>query len=595
MRNLLYIILISIILPFLPSCAGREGRLGMDSAEELLNTDPDSALRILSAIPKRGRSRGANQARYNMLLTEARYKADSLPLDDSIIRISVDYYEIHEDGHNAARARYLAGITDYTNDLYSPALVNFLRAEKFAEQSTDTILCGLIYRSIGDCYNKFYEVNTALEYYIKANSFFRKANAERYEKWGYIDIANQYFNIKNYPKAKEYAQKAKKYSVTSGDITLRNVANNLIAMIHVEKSEVDSALIYYKQISTFDPDINIDFNEKNWMYMGLAYLLKGDLSNAYQCNRHNQSIEPGVNAITLNKLLLEKKYKEGFELMLSTLDILDSVRNTVWTRNDLSVVNEYRRIEDAKADSELKHEKYKNVLLIIIALSVIGIGILLYLLKTNTLKKNLFKALLEAENLKKEINEKETSIKKYNDKLNNQNDVIVSLKNNITNLKKSSDYNTSQYTDTDSNKLELAESRQQARDILSSRFKIINDLLEEYYTYKDTSKEKEKLYAKVKQSLDSFIANKNMVNELEAIVDKNMNGLISDLRKDFPKFNDNYINLFIFIVLNFKSQTISLLQKSSSATIYSRKSKLKKAIIDSSVIRKEEYLDLINK
>ncbi len=86
-----------------------------------------------------------------------------------------------------------------------------------------------------------------------------------------------------------------------------------------------------------------------------------------------------------------------------------------------------------------------------------------------------------------------------------------------------------------------------------------------------------------------------MVNELEAIVDKNMNGLISDLRKDFPKFNDNYINLFIFIVLNFKSQTISLLQKSSSATIYSRKSKLKKAIIDSSVIRKEEYLDLINK
>lgn len=582
-------------MPFLPSCAGREGRLGMDSAEELLNTDPDSALRILRAIPERGRRRGANQARYNMLLTEARYKADSLPLDDSIIRISVDYYEIHEDGHNAARARYLAGITDYTNDRYSPALVNFLRAEKFAEQSTDTMLCGLIYRSIGDCYTQFFEIKTALEYYIKANSFFRKVNAERYEKWGYIDIANQYFNIKNYPKAKEYAQKAKKYSETSGDINLGNVANNLIAMIHVEKSEADSALIYYRQISTFDPDINIDFNEKNWMYMGLAYLLKGDLSNADECNRHIRSIEPGVNAITLNRLLLEKKYKEGFALMLSTLDILDSVRNTVWTRNDLSVVNEYRRIEDAKADSELKDEKYKNVLLVIIALSIIGIGILLYLLKTNTLKKNLFKALLEAENLKKEINEKETSIKKYNDKLNNQNDVIVSLKDNITNLKKSSGDNTSQYTDTDSNKLELAESRQQARDILSARFKIINDLLEEYYTYKDTSKEKEKLYAKVKQSLDSFIANKNMVNELEAIVDKNMNGLISDLRKDFPKFNDNYINLFIFIVLNFKSQTISLLQKSSSATIYSRKSKLKKAIIDSSVIRKEEYLDLINK
>lgn len=99
MKNLLTIMLALVLIALLPSCATREGRHRMDMVDSLINDQPDSALKLLLAMPLNQHRGGANEARYNMLLTEAAYKSDGITLPDSInplltdsiIGISVSY------------------------------------------------------------------------------------------------------------------------------------------------------------------------------------------------------------------------------------------------------------------------------------------------------------------------------------------------------------------------------------------------------------------------------------------------------------------------------------------------------------------------
>ena len=129
MRSLtLTVLLLGImgIMTCLFSCSDSHTRIQLDTAESLVDSDPDSALRILRKIELPRRKHESVEARYNKLLTKARHKADSLPLDDSIARIAADYYERKKDSRNAAKAHYLAGICDYTNGHYANAMVCYL-------------------------------------------------------------------------------------------------------------------------------------------------------------------------------------------------------------------------------------------------------------------------------------------------------------------------------------------------------------------------------------------------------------------------------------------------------------------------------------
>lgn len=594
MRKILYFLILLFILPFLPSCSGHEARIRMDMADSVMNRDPDSALVILRSIPERAHARGEISARYNMLLTEARYKADSLPLDDSIIRISVDYYEIHEDGHNAARARYLAGITDYTNDRYSPALVNFLRAEKFAEQSTDTMLCGLIYRSIGDSYNRFYEVNTALEYHKKAYDFFKKAQATNYADYQLIEIASLYIDLRNFPKAIQYAELAEKRANETNDSNILFLSQVAKGNAYLRSNEKEKAIPIYLNISTSNPN----FTENNYMSLGQVYLLMGDTTAAMECNSHITTIEPGVNAILINKLINEKKYKEALKIMLTTYDIIDSVTYSIWTRNNIGVINEYYKNEDTKSSITIQSEKRKKTGLGIIFSLLILLIIAVYIIRISYLKKKLISSLLEANILKQEINkqkevnktfyseleknlEKISHLEKERNELSEKNiDMIKSLDNSENNVIES--------------RLRLMAMREEATSLIASRFTLIDDLLSEYYSYRDTKIEKEKLYAKVKKALDDFISDPDMIDTIEKKIDLNLDNLIHKFKKDFSNLSISNIQLYIYMVLNFSPRTIAILQNTTPETVYSRKSKLKNRIRKSGFDNSELYLSYIS-
>ena len=150
----------------------------------------------------------------------------------------------------------------------------------------------------------------------------------------------------------------------------------------------------------------------------------------------------------------------------------------------------------------------------------------------------------------------------------------------------------------------FAKLSKEIHELLSGRFELVNSLLTERNVLlteqydleqkpnndKSTEKKLTELSKRVQTELEKFVTNPDLTDELETIVNSRLENLIENLRKDYPDFNDNYINIYMYALLKFSPAAIAALQKCALPTVYSRKSKLKKRIKDSNCERKNLYL-----
>ena len=89
----------------------RRGGAMLRQAEALMGTNPDSARQVLEQYAPARHLRGEHQARYALLLTQARFKTYQPTDNDSLIRIAVDYYTHSSDSLRKAWSCFYAGRT----------------------------------------------------------------------------------------------------------------------------------------------------------------------------------------------------------------------------------------------------------------------------------------------------------------------------------------------------------------------------------------------------------------------------------------------------------------------------------------------------
>ena len=83
----------------------------MDSAEVIMNDDPETAFRFMDSIDSHSISGRERIARYALLYSEAQYKNGIDAADDSLIMIAVRYYSISKNLLNRFRSYYMLGCT----------------------------------------------------------------------------------------------------------------------------------------------------------------------------------------------------------------------------------------------------------------------------------------------------------------------------------------------------------------------------------------------------------------------------------------------------------------------------------------------------
>ncbi len=611
MRRLIWIMAAIMVLPLLPGCSGKEAERMMDEADSLIVSQPEFALAILDDIPRSGRSRGANEARYNMLRTEAAYRAlDDTIIPDSAIAASVNYYTRKDDKANAARARYYLAMLKMQRNEHSAATVDLLMAENDARQSSVShFQKGLIYRGLGECFEEFYDMPTSITYQKRAYKEFMSSKDSLYAGYALAVIAARYLDLRKNHECIQYAKKASEFGLNLKEDNLYIFANLLIADRFVYNDKSEDAIKIYCKLHSID---STKFKEKDYVNWGYAYILNGEIENARRCNTHVKELERAMNSIDVNILLHEGRYKECSELLISTFDILDSVKYTIWTRNDLSVINDYYNMQRQESQQMLEKEKTRRNTIIIISILTILLGIISYFLIVTSLRKRLIDSEVRAKTLKNEISGTEKHLMNAQISISEMQDRIGELQTNVSDLT-ARNRNISDNLEESNNSLSkanddirlkeqqfeerFAKLSKEIHELLSGRFELVNSLLTEKYDLeqkpnndKSTEKKLTELSKRVQTELEKFVTNPDLTDELETIVNSRLENLIENLRKYYPDFNDNYINIYMYALLKFSPAAIATLQKCALSTVYSRKSKLKKRIKDSNCERKNLYL-----
>ncbi len=148
MKNIvseIHFILLGVVLFSVTSCRhGSPADSLLASADAVMHTRPDSALRFLQQVPHPEKLQGEQQALYALLSTQASYK-NGIPVEsDSLISIACDYYSASPDSMRKAWSCFYAAQVYRDMSIPQKALEYFHMADNASRGMNDYRLFSLI-------------------------------------------------------------------------------------------------------------------------------------------------------------------------------------------------------------------------------------------------------------------------------------------------------------------------------------------------------------------------------------------------------------------------------------------------------------------
>ena len=220
----------------------------MKTAEQLMETSPDSALHLLQQIKPNQTLSSADQASYGLLLFEALDKK-YLPLKpDSAINFSLEYYQNKNDKARLAKCYFYKGRMYKYAQQYDEATEMYLKALDNCQDKKDYALMGKIYGDMGYICSIQKDYVKAREKNQLAVTCLNKIGKTADASFRIIDIGVTYRCEKNYKMALQYYRKAVSIS---HDSILLGIAFQEIGTNYRDIRQLDSAEIYYRKSLKF--------------------------------------------------------------------------------------------------------------------------------------------------------------------------------------------------------------------------------------------------------------------------------------------------------------------------------------------------------
>jgi tetratricopeptide (TPR) repeat protein len=195
--------LIVFAMVMLCSCENRQLQERFDTVERIAADYPDSAIGLLKEVKDTKFSK-SEQARYDLLLAEARYMSGENDTIAGRLTDIAEYYDRKGDKHNAARAYYYEGIIYANNHKPLKSIISHLKV--LNTKIGDPILRGRAYRAIAENYEVLMDYESALRYYELSYHAFTEAPNNKYTDYSIMDISRAYFAVAKYDSSLCYAE-----------------------------------------------------------------------------------------------------------------------------------------------------------------------------------------------------------------------------------------------------------------------------------------------------------------------------------------------------------------------------------------------------
>ena len=242
----------------------------LQEAESLLPTDPDSAYRLLEALPSPEKSRNLEYATWCLLFTQAKDKSYRTHTSDSLIRFATDYFRTSGDRKRYATALYTSGRVASELDEPDDAVRFYIEAEEVGREVGDYYLLHLITSQLGTVYAYRDFVDKASDTYRRSLEYAEQSGDKTDISEACCFLGRIYSLQENWTKADSCYTKAIQVAREAGNPFFLSKVLCESASIMVRMGDFERAEVCYKVVDTL---VQVDKWRGKYQY----YVGKGNL------------------------------------------------------------------------------------------------------------------------------------------------------------------------------------------------------------------------------------------------------------------------------------------------------------------------------
>ena len=558
------------IIVFVSSCASKEAKRIMDTADAVMWTRPDSALAALKSIDTLNLKAKAQRARYSLLYTMALDRNHRDIPDLRIIKPAASYYERHGSNDDRMKMYFYLGVAQYDTGDPEAAIASYLRAKEYSSRSDNLVFRGIISSSISDVYlwnnnnsESILYCKEACDYFVQAKDSFRLWNTTGL-------LANRYSNIRDWAKADSLYSIFFSQPIRDTSIYARQLLNLAWNNIFKPGSDPHESIdLFRKATGEFGgtPSLN------DYCVYAYASEIIGDYDTANDLIRQLENVDSSSTILKIWKYRISKHradYKTALTYLEQSLNDQNSeVLETVGQSVALAQ-SDYYENKSLLLDKDRRLQRQVKWMIFLIAVMMVASGLGIYSKRKKIWQRQVEEMSFINDEVSQRLNEALLSEKEHLRSIDSLASANELAEKNIQTL---------------SEKLSSAAEKEQvlmglrAKYVQANkrRYAQLNVLCRQYLESPNASRNgKDKIYAEVKKIL--AILDEPNQKELESMLDDNLDGIMTKLRAAIPDTTEKDFRFISFLVLGFDTKTISRMMDYNVNTVYTKRYIIKEKI-----------------
>ena len=244
--RILYFFIISLIS--LASCQQAPMLLPeLKVADSLVWEQPDSALAILTRMPKPSPSDRLNDATWCLLYTQARDKCYLPHTSDSLINVAVRYFERRDDWRRKAQAWFYRGQVELDRKNIKEAVAYYVKAKDILDRADDPFLAYLVYSSLGSIYRYRDLYDASLEELRLCVKEIEKTERNPYWSSSYSELGRTFAEMGQWDSAQYYFSLSLENARTIKNKKKEAMALNELSAVYQAQKDFDQALSFARK------------------------------------------------------------------------------------------------------------------------------------------------------------------------------------------------------------------------------------------------------------------------------------------------------------------------------------------------------------
>ena len=558
------------IIVFVSSCASKEAKRIMDTADAVMWTRPDSALAALESIDTLGLKVKAQRARYSLLYTMALARNHRDIPDLRIIKPAASYYERHGSNDDRMKMYFYLGTAQYDTGDPESAIASYLRAKEYSFHSDNLVFKGIISSSISDVYLWNNNNSESILYCKEACDYFAQAK-DSFRLWNTTGLlANRYSNIRDWAKADSLYSIFFSQPIRDTSIYARQLLNLAWNNIFKPGSDPHESIdLFRKATGEFGGTPSLS----DYCVYAYASEIIGDYDTANDLIRQLENVDSSSTILKIWKYRISKHradYKTALTYLEQSLNDQNSeVLETVGQSVALAQ-SDYYESKSLLLDKDRRLQRQMKWMIFLIAVMMVASGLGIYSKRKKIWQRQVEEMSFINDEVSQRLNEALLSEKEHLRSIDSLASANELAEKNIQTL---------------SEKLSSAAEKEQvlmglrAKYVQANkrRYAQLNVLCRQYLESPNASRNgKDKIYAEVKKIL--AILDEPNQKELESMLDDNLDGIMTKLRAAIPDTTEKDFRFISFLILGFDTKTIARMMDYNVNTVYTKRYIIKEKI-----------------